>query len=66
MPGRPAVVSERGEDWTASWLDPCGWDIETNCLLARNGFAARTLSRELRKLLADAGATVTGPGEAPQ
>lgn len=46
-----AVRAERHGDWIASWLSPCRW--EDGRIVAGTGFAADTLKRELRRLLAE-------------
>lgn len=48
---RQHVVAEKGEAWTASWLDPSGWDEEFRVIRARPT-AAGKLRAELRAILA--------------
>jgi hypothetical protein len=50
---RAAYVEAMGADWTASWLDPCGWDAEGRCIVARTGLAADRLKADGRRILAE-------------
>jgi hypothetical protein len=49
---RNAVVATKDEAWTASWLDPCGWDPERRVIIPRNGFAAAKIKSEIMRVLA--------------
>lgn len=48
---RNAVISAKGEAWTASWLDPCVWDEERRAIVPRNGLAAQKLKAEVSRVL---------------
>jgi hypothetical protein len=58
---REAIVAVRGEAWTHSWIDPCGWDATANQLVPRTGFAATRITQELGRRLRDWGLTVGEP-----
>jgi len=45
---RAAAVAAKGEAWTRSWLDPCGW--RNGAITTPNAFAADTLRRDLAAL----------------
>jgi hypothetical protein len=60
---RAAMVFDKGEAWTASWLDPCRWSEPQRTIVARTGFAAETLRRDVGQLLAAHGVRVTEPAE---
>lgn len=56
---RQAFVDAKGDDWTRSYLDPCGWqDVPERALIPRNGVAGAKLVREGRKVLAEQNLTV--------
>lgn len=51
---RAAIVKHMGEEWTASWLDPCDWDEEAAVLLAPRDLTVTHLERSVRRQLVDA------------
>jgi hypothetical protein len=66
---RAAFVTAKGEDWTRSYLDPCGWDAASRALNPRTATAGAKLVREGRSVLADLSVTVAshaGPSALPQ
>lgn len=63
FPGPPDLkaraVALKGEAWTRSWLDPCGWrDLPEPAVIARNEEAARRLLEHVGGVLADFSASV--------
>lgn len=48
---RAKVVERKGEPWTISWLDGCGWDEADRKIIAKRQLGFDTLIRELRDLL---------------
>lgn len=62
---RALVVSERGEAWARSWLDPCGWDEAASQIIPRSALAADRIRQELRRQLHDAGITVGDVSKEP-
>lgn len=58
---RQAFVDAKGEDWTRSYVDPCGWqDVPERALIPRNGVGGAKLVREGRSVLAQLSLTVLG------
>jgi hypothetical protein len=55
---RNAVISAKGEGWTASWLDPCSWEPERRVIVPRTGLAAKTLRAEVLRVLQARKATI--------
>jgi len=48
---RTAVALEKGEDWTAGYLDRCRWrDVPRRAVISENGFVVDTLKREVGHL----------------
>lgn len=63
FPGPPDLkaraVALKGDAWTRSWLDPCGWrDLPEPAVIARNEEAARRLLEHVGGVLADFSASV--------
>jgi len=55
---RAAFVSAKGEEWTRSYIDPCGWqDVPTRALIAPTSFSLSKIDEE-RRFLAGLGLTV--------
>jgi uncharacterized protein YdaU (DUF1376 family) len=49
---REAFVLAKGEDWTATYLDPCQWqDVPERALIPATGVAGAKISREARRVL---------------
>ena len=48
---REAVAARMGEDWTASWLDPCEWDEEGQTILAPKPLTVTRLEENVRREL---------------
>lgn len=49
---RSAFVAVQGEDWTVSYIDPCGWqDVPERGLIAATGHAETKITREGRAVL---------------
>lgn len=48
---RNAVLSAKGDAWTASWLDPCSWEAERRVIVPRTGLAAQKLRAEVSRVL---------------
>jgi hypothetical protein len=55
---RAAFAAAKGEDWTRSYLDPCGWDAASRALKPRTATAGAKIAREGRAVLADLKLTV--------
>lgn len=55
---RAAFAAAKGEDWTRSYLDPCGWDAAARALKPRTATAGAKIAREGRAVLADLKLTV--------
>lgn len=56
---REAFVIELGEDWTATYLDPCQWrDVPERGVIPATGVARQQLTRTARGLLAQLGVYV--------
>lgn len=51
---RDSVVKRVGEAFAVKYIDPCRWDAESRTLMAKTGFAADEIRRELRGWLLDA------------
>jgi hypothetical protein len=58
---RSAIVSERGEAWVVSWIDPCGWDDAGKALIPNSGYAADRIRQELLRQLRSWGVGITQP-----
>lgn len=55
---REAFVATKGESWTRSYIDPCGWqDVPTRALVAASAFSLSKIDEE-RRLLATMGLVV--------
>lgn len=53
---RQAFVDAKGEDWTASYIDRCGWqDVPERALIPATGVAGAKIIREARKVLSALG-----------
>lgn len=48
---RRAIIDAKGEGWTNSWLDPCGWEPAQRVIIPRNGLAAQKLRSEVQRVL---------------
>lgn len=48
---RNAVITAKGEAWTAAWLDPCTWEPDGRLIVPRNGLAAKRLKSEVFRVL---------------
>lgn len=56
---REMCVASQGEDFTRSWLDPCGWqDVPEPMILTRGQMDADRLWRVLRQELIDRGISI--------
>jgi hypothetical protein len=56
---RQAFAAALGEDWAASYINPCGWqDVPDRALLPPTKFAAAKIVGEGRRVLAALGLTV--------
>lgn len=51
---RAAFVSAKGEAWTRSYIDPCGWqDLPERALIPANTYAGDKIRREARSVLVE-------------
>jgi len=55
---RQAIATAKGEGFAAAYVDPCGWDAENRCLIARTETAAKALKSEAGAVLAARQVTV--------
>jgi hypothetical protein len=56
---RDAFVKAKGEGWTASYIDPCGWqDVPDRALIPATATAARKIMGEGRAVLTELGLIV--------
>ena len=58
---RAAFAAAKGEAWTRSYLDRCGWDAASRSLKPRTATAGAKLTREGRSVLADLRISVATP-----
>lgn len=61
---RDSVVAVAGEAFAVKYIDQCRWDGETRTLLAKTGFAADEIRRELRRWLIEMKVRVGLAGQA--
>lgn len=67
---RAAFASAKGEEWTRSYIDRCGWqDVPERALIAANGVALAEIDRAIRTMAREkvtevAGLTVQPKGRA--
>lgn len=58
---RAAFVSAKGEEWSVSYIDRCGWqDLPSRSLLAANAYALSQIDEALRILVRDRNPDIAG------